>query len=501
MICLPNPHSGFLKMKVELSGREVSVYNGYPLKDKLKALGFRWDVKKGRWWITPPPNKREALQELLDISFEYPLITLSPKRELLRNYQKTAVDFLHKARYALIGDKAGLGKTAETLVYLDEVGYKFVVVCPASVLYNWEMEIRKWTQIDKIQIVKSKQLLDPQSKAYIVSYDTFRRRVKDFMKQSDIEALVCDESHYLKGEKSQRTLAVQLFANSLPLKSIVLLSGTPFLNAPIELFPQLNILYPSEFYNYYDFGIRYSGGHKGYWGWEFKQATNTDELKERMKSFFLGRTKKAVLKELPPVEFTYLPIEEALTEYVQQKKKIREMVDEGRDDLVIRANIFTLRRIVGRIKIPSVIEVVNNILPDKVVVFAVHKEVVSALAEAFNCPYVDGSVPPQKRQEIINKYNESGTVLVISQAMQEGVNLQTASHMVMAERLWNPAKEEQVYSRIHRMGQQNAVTVWIPILKGTLDERIHNMLRNKGEQYAKIFDVDKIPTKELLDFI
>ena len=489
------------QIEFEDKGRVLYAHVPYNLKEVVKSFGFLWDAKRKVWWISPTPQKLRTLEENFEVVIRpFQPYHPSPKRAELRDYQKLGVDFLHRTKYALLGDKAGLGKTAQVLVYAEEAGFSSVmVVCPASVLYNWEREVMKWTSVKEEDVaVITSATIPPDKRYYIISYDRFRRLNKTLPSS---ELLVVDESHYLKNPKALRTLAVVRYAETHSPKSIVLLSGTPFLNSPIELFPQLNLLYPSEFNNFFQFGIRYAGGRKGYWGWEFKKATNTEELKERMSSFFLGRTKQAVLKELPEVEQIYLPIKENLSKYREMKQEIKRMVDEGKDDLVIRANVFALRRLVGVIKVPQVLEIVENI-GEKTVIFAVHKEVVLQLAEQLKCDFISGEVPPMKRQSLVDKFNQqSNGYLIITQAMQEGVNLQSAHHIVMAERLWNPAKEEQVYSRLHRFGQKHNVSVWIPILKDTLDERIHNMLIRKGEHYAKVFDIDKMRWQEMLDFV
>lgn len=483
-------------------GRTLYASSPYQLKERMKELGFLWDKDNRKWWATPTPERLAQIEQTFGVTvFPRSYYKPSEKRPLLRQYQRLGVDFLHRARFAYLGDKAGLGKTAQVLVYADEANlYPMLVVSPASVLYNWEIETIKWTGLsaDQVSVVVSDTL--PEGKAvYIVSYDRFRRLNK---KLPSVELLVLDEGHYLKSPKALRTQAVNYYVKRMRPSSVVILSGTPFLNSPIELWSQLNLLYPSEFPNYVKFGIRYAGGKKGYWGWEFKDITNSDELKTRMSSFYLGRTKKEVLDELPELEIIYLPTSEGLKDYYKVKQEIKKLVDEGRDDLVVRANIFTLRRLVGQLKVPSALEVIDNLGDEKVVIFAVHREVVDALRTALNCPAVTGETPPKERQKIVDEFNKTvGGKLIITQAMQEGVNLQSASHLVMVERLWNPPKEEQVFSRLHRFGQQNRVSVWIPILKDTLDERIHRMLQQKGVMYERVFNVDHLTIKEWIDFI
>lgn len=493
----------------------------YPHAQLFKEWGFKWNKEARAWEGSPTPDRLVTISETIrrlggavDLG-DYP-VAISPLRGKLRQYQREGVSFLHEARgRALLGDDPGLGKTIQTLVWLHETGARFLVVSPASVLHKWHAEAKGWLGLSDAEtfVVKDSKVTIPDDRhGYFITYDLLRRNVKRLEALGHLDALILDECHYIKNPKASRTKAVQLLHKKLAFDYVIALSGTPFLNSPIELFPTLNLLYPYEFPNYFQFGIRYAGGTKTYWGWEFKRATNTNELKQRLRSFYIRRTKKEVLKELPEVQFIRLPIEGSVQKYREAKRElIHRLMEDSPTTIQIRDSIFQLYRLVGILKVPYVLELIEDLLQSesKLAVFAVHHDVISAFDKALDNLgnpgriVITGQTPSRERYELVKRFAEEDSlrIALFTSALQEGVNLNAASNLILAERVWNKAREDQIISRLHRFGQDEQVDVYVPILQDTLDERIDRMIQHKGEQFARLFSLDTYPVTELLQFI
>jgi len=200
----------------------------------------------------------------------------------------------------LIGDEMGLGKTIQTLaiVRMYQQEWPVLVVCPSSLIFTWSKEIQEWLGVDKEQIdpiLTARQIPKTGSSFVIMSYDLMGRG--DHQVDRHFKIVVADESHYLKSHDSKRSKAVcPMLKNA---RRAILLSGTPALSRPIELFPQVNALKKEMFSSRHAFGVRYCQATETRFGWDYRGAENLIELNVLLSKIMVRRLKADVLSQLP----------------------------------------------------------------------------------------------------------------------------------------------------------------------------------------------------------
>lgn len=209
----------------------------------------------------------------------------------------------------LLADDMGLGKTLQGLAiasyYKNE--WPLFIISPSSVKFMWKQSAKRWVSntlrklcgdcndVDEyIQVIEnSKTPIDPECKIIISSYDLLTRNIEEITRY-DFKVVIADESHLLKTGKAQRTKsAVRLMQNS---KRVILLSGTPALSRPSELFSQLQIVNPAIFNNFPDFGMRYCAGKETHFGVDYSGFSNMVELRTILEEKILIRREKKGIK-------------------------------------------------------------------------------------------------------------------------------------------------------------------------------------------------------------
>jgi SNF2 family DNA or RNA helicase len=229
----------------------------------------------------------------------------------LYNYQKTGIEFLINSNgRAIISDPMGSGKSCMSLGYvLYQKFDKILVVCPASVKFSWESETIKWTNLKSFIISSRTELTEETFNKYqifIINYDILKSHLP-WLINHKFDALILDESQYVKSNTAIRTKLVKKIAYKINHR--ILLSGTPLLSRPVELFNSLSLIDPYIWNDWHSYTIRYCQGHQSTWGWDARGASNLDELRQRISHYFLRRKKEDILPELPPKRFIDFPVE------------------------------------------------------------------------------------------------------------------------------------------------------------------------------------------------
>mgnify|MGYP001573402199 FL=1 len=285
-------------------------------------------------------------------------------------FQETGIAFLQQTKgKALIADEMGLGKSAEALIWISITQDVCPVLCivPASLKRNWEKEIDKWLTNKTIQIIQNgKDEIISGKDFYIINYDLLQKRKGD-LEKIKYRTIILDECHYIKERASQRTKVAMSLAKSA--KHIIGLTGTPILNRPKEMFNILNLISPGLFPSWWSYGLRYCGGHRTDYGWDFNGATNLSELRMKVMPLMIRREKKDVLHDLPDkrretiyvdmldelkiiYKKTELELITALKEFKTWKKEQgltikKDPKDEQKYRMVLLAKLNYLRQIVG----------------------------------------------------------------------------------------------------------------------------------------------------------
>lgn len=491
------------------------------MKNRVKALpGSRYDPDHKTWYMPVTEDSAKLAvkfgkehgfiidKSVLDLG-RTPIFTLADAiRSKMYPFQVEGLDFLHTTGgRAIVADEMGLGKTITALGFIQERGFvRVLLVVPASVIYKWQDEIYRWIGSHASILIVDKVASKLSDATFtIMSYTIFTKKIDEIRKKG-YQIVVYDECHYLGNKDSKRTRA----ATSLVTPYVLGLSGTPFLNKPIELWPTLNIISQIEFGSYWKYAARYCGAYQDRFGWNVGGASNLSELRTKLQHIFLRRTKQEVMSELPSLTRVHIPIEwdsKLSREYNEALRETKERILKNKTAGGTKLQqIARLRHVVGIMKVNAAVELAEDVLTSKqkVVLFAHHKSVVAELCiklGSYNTITIVGDTPQEERFDNVYKFQNDPDVRVaiISQAGGEGIDLYAADVLIFVEREWNPGKEAQIEGRLHRIGQQSNVEVIYLIARNTIDERIHNLIERKREVFGQIISLDDIPILDLLE--
>jgi len=485
------------------------------------------------------------------------------------NYQKEAVVFFDgTSGIGILGDEPGVGKTASSMAYATKNKLKTLVICPASLKLNWRNEIEKFSNeksfVFKYKPPKRKKIIlssKEESLFHIINYESLETYFKlnfshtcknnkcknkfvDHKKKhktcpkcglektissrvtknlspyqdeygvvlnpEDYNLVICDEAHYLKNSGSKRTKLVKKMFNEVSKK--ILLSGTAIKNRTEELFSLLNFIDPKEWDNFHSFGLRYCAGYESNFGWDYKGASNLEELFQRISPYFLRRLKSDVLKDLPPKTFTVLPLgltEKQQKEYEKIEKGVIEVVNElGEVEEVDNNGLFIsslvkLRQFTSKIKREESLDFLQNYVESKqkIVVFCNFLETANFIYDHFkeNAVIFTGENNLQEKQDAVDRFQNSDDCYIFVGtigAAGVGITLTAADTSLFIEEAWSPSDNIQAQDRIHRASQKsNNVRIIKFICEGTIDEYIEQILVQKESVITRVLDGKESITK------
>eukprot|EP00050_Salpingoeca_kvevrii_P021508 m.111733 g.111733 ORF g.111733 m.111733 type:complete len:511 (+) comp9378_c0_seq1:455-1987(+) len=402
----------------------------------------------------------------------------------------------------LLGDEMGLGKTIQALAialhYQSE--WPLLVVCPSSLRLTWAAEIEKWLGLDSdnVQVLLTSRN-KPSALVCVASYDIITR-LNETLQTSNFRVIVCDESHYLKSPSAKRTQTLVPLLQAA--KRAILLTGTPALSRPIELYSQLHALRPDLFKQRLEFALRYCNAKQTHFGWDFNGSSNLPELNLLLtQTVLIRRLKKDVLKDMPPKIRQQIFVEPAAAARKQLRAVIqaqaaldaqlkratgqaRQRLEQDRRTLMMKAYTET-----GRAKLKSCLEYVDHLLDKecKFLLFAHHIEILDALAthlQQKKCRHIriDGETPQALRQQLCDQFQSDdkcrAAILSIT-AAGVGLTLHAATCVVFVEMFWNPGQLLQAEDRAHRVGQTSTVDIKYLICRDSLDEMQWELVQKK----------------------
>ncbi|TAG03734.1 MAG: DEAD/DEAH box helicase [Cytophagia bacterium] len=435
----------------------------------------------------------------------------------LRPYQKSGynwLQFLHEYKLGgCLADDMGLGKTIMTLVHLQAIkeennakNMPSLLVIPTSLIYNWELEAKKFTPDLKVFVYigqhRRKNIQYFQHFDLIITSYGIMRADVDILKEFLFHYVILDESQAIKNPSSSVSQSVR------ELKSLnrLILTGTPLENTTLDLWSQLTFINPgilgnqSFFKNEYQFPIE-------------KKQDNEKRIKlaKIIKPFILRRLKSQVAADLPEkienVQYCLMTTEQE--EYYEKTKAqyrneiLRQIENEGlaKSQLLVLTGLNKLRQIANHPylidhdyknssgKLEDVMYKLENIIQEghKVLVFSQyvkHLNLFKNLIEErrWQYAYLDGST--YKRQDEVNKFQTQDHIkifLISLKAGGVGLNLTSAEYVFILDPWWNPAIEMQAIDRAHRIGQKNTVFTYKFITKNTVEEKILALQENKKQ--------------------
>jgi SWI/SNF-related matrix-associated actin-dependent regulator of chromatin subfamily A-like protein 1 len=426
----------------------------------------------------------------------------------IMEFQWEGIHFaLRRGGRCLIGDDMGLGKTLQAIAVarIYRRDWPLLIVCPSSLRLNWKEELLTWLgedlEVSEINVAMKGQDCDRRLEAVnIVSYELVQKIPMRELRRCNF--IIADESHYLKSADTKRTkFLTPLIRDS---RRALLLSGTPALSRPVELFSQINALEPELFPSYHDFTERYCNARQARWGWDVSGSSNLEELHTLLRgSCLIRRRKDDVLTQLPPKQRQVV--------WVEPKASIMKEVRKAQDELhgaqaamdqassegealacnnAFRAANNKMYTLTGEAKVDAVKQFLKDTLEGagKLIVFGHHKEVIKALNEFVTTKLkvetivIDGDTPQAARQGLCHSFQNKpacrAAILSIT-AAGVGLTLTAASVVIFAELYWNPGSLLQAEDRAHRIGQRDCVLVKYLLARETLDESMWNTVRKK----------------------
>jgi SNF2 family DNA or RNA helicase len=504
----------------------VSKYNFSVIDDLYEAIDDE-KIKQELW---------EKKENLLNLNPENVLTLALPQGldATLRPYQESGFNwlgYLNKVQWGgLLADDMGLGKTIQTLTFLQHFLEKnnslhALVVCPTTLLYNWESEIKKFTPALTSLIHHSSARTNKKEVLWsynviITTYGTLRSDIELLM-QMNMDYVILDESQAIKNPSSKVTKAAML----LHTNNKIALSGTPLQNNTFDIYAQLNFLNPGMLGTKEFFKDNFATPID-----KFQEATTKEHLRKLIYPFLLRRTKEQVAKDLPDkTEITLycemLPPQRKLYDAYKnmyRAKILGDIEEQGIDktQFAILQGLMKLRQICDSpailkedvqlenhsIKLDELVrELTENIGNHKVLIFsqflgmlALIKEKLTATKIDFE--YFDGSYTSKQRMSAIDNFQnnpECRAFLISLKAGGTGLNLTAADYVYIMDPWWNPAVEQQAIDRTHRIGQTKNIFAYRFICKDTVEEKIVELKQKKNSLVRDIIADDENFVKKL----
>jgi len=419
-------------------------------------------------------------------SIENQLLDTSLLKATLRKYQVFGSKFALTQFRVILGDEMGLGKTMQALAVLSQrnaLGAKhFLVVCPASVLVNWQREIQTRSDLSVIKIhgEDQKLSLDIWRKAggiALTTFDTLKsfEITDDEIKELAVDTIIVDEAHYVKNLGTGRSRTIMRWLDRAP--RVLFMTGTPLENRVNE-FISLAFLLDRKF----------AGSLN-----KAALASGAEAFRREVAPIYLRRNSAEVLAELPEL------IE--IDEYCTWEGANYPFYESA----VIAGNFMAMRRaamlphLSGEIpnKMVRLLELVDEAFANnqKVIIFSYFREVLDYIYHSLGDKAVGpitGSVSSSARQEIVDAFTKSDQPVALVgqiQAAGTGLNIQAASVIILCEPQIKPSLEVQAIARAHRMGQVNNVRVHRLLVPESVDDQMVTMLAKKTSEfdsYARI---------------
>jgi superfamily II DNA or RNA helicase len=458
-------------------------------------------------------EKYEQLRQFDKIN---PIEPPASLEQILRPYQVSGyqwLNYLKEVKWGgILADDMGLGKTVQALSYLEyykktEGSLRALVVCPTTLIYNWENEIKKFTPSLRNAIhhgptrLRKKEALE-NFDVIITTYGTLRSDIK-LLSTLAFDYVILDESQAIKNPSSKVTRAAQL----LQAKHRLCMSGTPLQNNTFDVYAQMNFLNPGmlgsvEFFRQ-EFAVPID---------KLGEPDRKEHLRKLLYPFILRRTKEQVARDLPEKQEMVL--------FCEMEKEQRDIYEAYRNDyrnqilgsiesqgiqrsqLAILQGLMKLRQICDSPAILNEQEAFPNysikldelarqlkedISNHKALIFSQFLGMLALIRsklEELEIPYVyfDGSTSAPDREKAIQQFQQQDRVrvfLISLKAGGVGLNLTAADYVYIMDPWWNPAVEQQAIDRTHRIGQTKNIFAYRMICKDSIEDKILQLQERK----------------------
>lgn len=464
----------------------------------------------------------------------------------LKGFQSVGVEFLEATGgKGILGDEMGLGKTPTSIAVAERLcdrqeGSKILIICPASIKPNWMREIKKFTAFRAYELTGSKpnnydiiQLIQGGHRYYIINYDILSDVTKipeklevdevtglnirtapterflwlDVLNVAQFDMVIVDEAHYIKNIGSNRSRAVR----ELKAPRFMLLTGTPILNRPQELWPLIKMI-DSDAAGAYESFVRH-------YTIDGKQTRNVDELREILKPIMIRRTKKDVLKELPPIEritreydistSARRQYEAVLAGFWGDLDKWDGSTTNTQTITSLLAQLMKMKQVVAWDKVSNIVDLANELYEQssddehrKVIIFSQFVNKPPVVHEIYNrlnivpdqkeAVFISGEQDVYARQAIVDEFQTNSKVhFLVSglKAAREGLNITAAGSVIFADLDWTPANHHQAEARAYgRLSDLHSIGSYYVVGNNTIEEDIMGLLGAKLAIFNEIIE-------------
>ncbi|WP_438442611.1 DEAD/DEAH box helicase [Kluyvera georgiana] len=421
----------------------------------------------------------------------------------LKDYQSYGILWLlkHYAEYSpgvLLSDDMGLGKTIQSLAFLTciySTKNKYLIICPSSLKYNWKSEIQKFFPIlsDKVSI----DLQTNHKNIHIVSYEQ-AKKISSVQVYYDV--IILDESQKIKNKK---TLAWENI-NNINSGYRILLTGTPIENSEKDLINIISFIYngtPPE-------------------PWAMIENNNTfHSLPHEEKVIIIKNFFQEIILSRKKEDYLTLPKYTREVSSIEMEPKMKEAytylsvffeqtlsLNHGQYNFIILDALLKLRLLCSFPKLLQGVlpdeltnfecnkmkitksRIIDNIRQNKkTIVFCTFKKILdefSTFLDVTKIKYVklNGDINNKERNKLVCEFQNDDSCMIFLSTMHVGgvgLNLTKAKDIIIYNNWWNPAIEAQAIARAHRIGQENEITIFLPVYKDTVEEKMNILLEKK----------------------
>lgn len=419
----------------------------------------------------------------------------------LFGYQETGRDFLAERKTAGLFDGMRLGKTRQALEAAKKIGASNIAVAAkASGVYVWEKEALEAGFNPVILTSKDRPL---PNRFNIFSFNALSGALHPKLMRSGFDLTIGDESDAFKNKDAKRTKA--FYGNKYNREGgltgvsevVWVMTGTPVMNHPAELWPMLHALFPDAIalangypMSYWQFVNSYCETKDNGYGIQIIGGKNLDKLRDLLRGRVLRRTKEQVWSEWKKTVLTTLPVAGTVHGIPGSEMEAVRNALKGEDVVSALKSVAeqapTLRKLTGMAKVPGVIDWVHENIEQagKIIIFAHHREVIAQLETKLQGKRVTikGGMSAEEKRNAYTAFQEDDSVKFCigqNQAARDSIPLWKSSVSVSVEPDWVPGNNEQMMDRMAYFDKKEPCNGYYAMLRGSIDEDIQKALIRK----------------------
>lgn len=513
---------------------ELKRIASYPNKENQIRLSAKHLAEVNRVASKFQIDPSSYLDSFLD--FSNCKCNLSPRLEsMLKPYQKTGVAWImnlyNNGFGGCLADEMGLGKTVQAIAFIccqeRNSDLPVLIIVPKIVLYNWRSELERFAPEQEVILAYGEfdfDNIEEERIVYLTTYDTLMNRNINFT-NINFDAVILDESQYIKNYRTQRYQAVK----NINSKFMLAMTGTPIENNIEELWSLLNLLNPGILGSHSSFMREFGNAHD--------DLKRIELLRKIVSPFLLRRTQSSVLMDLPTKEVSYVYCEmeepqrilyETLLVAAQNEIEAKPSRYTIKDNATILRALLYLREVCSdphllppdlrssmpcdSCKFELFKEYANRIMNEsgKLIVYSLFPRTLKRIEtwcrkQGWNTFYIDGAT--NNRQRIIDNFErtDQGVFLISLKAGGVGLNLVSCQYVLIYEPWWNYAAEQQAENRVYRIGQIKPVFIYHFLVKNTIEEKMYELQNKKAELSSGMLEgleqPSQMPMKEILELL